>query len=192
MRLSRDAISFLESPGTALRVRQPAGRGLTLWLGPVLVLALLVLLGCTSDVELLASAAPTPPPAATVIPQEHALAIIGIDFDPPLDYNQIVSKGGVSLLVAVRNQGLMPESNVRVRAQLLDPADRSPAHELLNQAESLKTLAPGELRVVRFSQASELPKRDRYKLEVQIEPVPGETDTADNYRAYEIAVYIED
>jgi hypothetical protein len=165
-----------------------AESGAGLRLGLVLMSVLLLLPGCTSAVELRVFAAPTALPAATVIPREHAIAIIGVDFDPPLDYGQLAANSGVSLLVAVHNEGLSPESDIRVKARLLDPAAQSGERELLNEIVSVKMLVPGELRVVRFSQVSALPERARYELEVQVEPVPGETDTTDNFRTYEIAV----
>jgi hypothetical protein len=156
----------------------------------VVTVSLLLLAACSPAVTLLPSEAASLP-AATVTPQQHALSILGVEFDPPLDYAQILSRGGVSLLVALENRGLSTESNVRVTAQLLDSTDRSEPQKLFDDTVTVKTLAPGELRVVRFPQVSELPRLDRYRLQVQVEPVPGEQNTDDNERTYEIEIRSE-
>ena len=160
-------------------------------LGLALLLALLILPGCTSAIEVLQLATATPCAIATVTPQEHALAILAIDFDPPLDYNQVLSNGSVTLLVAIENQGLSLESNVRVTARLLDPADSSRSSDLLDETVTLKTLPAGTLRVVRFTPVSRLPLRNKYQLVVQLEPVAGEADTSDNFRSYDILTHSE-
>ena len=77
----------------------------------------------------------------TAVPQAHAVAIIGVDFDPALDYSQILSNGGVTLLVAVENQGLATETNVELKARLLDTADGAGPRELLNDTVLIRSLA---------------------------------------------------
>jgi hypothetical protein len=142
----------------------------------------------TVNGALLSGAVTSPLPVATVVPAAHAVGIVGVDFDPPLDDPRFLSNGGVTLLVAIENQGVSAESNITVTARLLDPhatADESP---LLHEAVNVKTLAPGEVRVVRFSQVTDLPLRSRYKLRVELTPAPGEDDLADNSRAYDIVV----
>ncbi len=50
---------------------------------------------------------------------EHDLAVLAIDFDPPLEYEQIVVKGEqATLLVAVENIGLQTATDVKVKARL--------------------------------------------------------------------------
>lgn len=129
-----------------------------------------------------------PMAVATVVPSPHALAVVGVDFDPPLQYEQIMAAGGVSLVVAVHNRGLYTESEVEVTAQLYDPAARGKPIPLLNETAVIETLEPGDVRLVRFGQVTALPLRGRYKLVVQVSAVTGETDRSDNVRIYEIVV----
>jgi len=151
-----------------------------------LFLTLFILSGCSSTIDLLQSASATPVPVATVIPQQHDLSILGVDFDPPLNYELIVSNGGITLLVAVENRGSFTESGVNLTARLMDRANAAKARELLNETLTLDDVAVGEVRVARFMQVSDLPARDSYHLVVELAPVADEVDTADNYRAYDI------
>ena len=157
-------------------------------IGLVVFLSLFTLLGaaCSPTLEVVPHGAMRPMPFATVAPQQHDLAIVAVDFDPPLDLAQILSSGGVTLIVAVENRGRYAESNVPLTAQLLDPSDdmRGLTHETVY----LNRLEPGTLRVVRFTQVSDLPVREHYQLVVSLAPVPGETLTDDNSRGYDIAV----
>jgi hypothetical protein len=157
-----------------------AGRGL-------LIVVVIALAGCVSDAAS-GSFDTQPPVAATVEPADHQLRIVAVDFDPPLDYAQIVSNNGVTLMAAVENQGLSDEANVQVTARLLDPSAAPEASDIMDQTVVLTHLAPGQIRVARFSQANGLPLLARYRLEVAVEPVSGEQQTSDNYRIYEIAV----
>jgi hypothetical protein len=132
--------------------------------------------------------AASPLAVATVAPAGHNLAVVGVDFDPPLDYARIVSNGGVTLLVAIENQGISAESTVTVTARLLDPQAPAGSAPLLFEVVEAKALAPGEVRVAPFPQVTDLPLRARYKLTVDVAPVPGEEDMTDNNRAYDIIV----
>jgi hypothetical protein len=125
----------------------------------------------------------------TAVPATHAVAIIGVDFDPALDYRQIVSNGGVTLLVAVENQGSSAESNVEVKARLVDMNVGAQSRELLDQTVVVKTLLPREVRVVRFDQVTDLPVRERYELVVDLSPVSGERELRDNTRSFDILVH---
>ena len=114
---------------------------------------------------------------------------MGVDFDPSLDYSEITAVGGVTLLVAIKNLGLATEPKAEVRARLLDPLNPARPVELLNEEITVRALAPDEVRVVRFSQVSDLPLRQLYQLEVELDPVPGERDLTDNTRSYDILVH---
>ncbi len=131
---------------------------------------------------------PAPRAVATVVPSPHALAVVGIDFDPPLQYDQIMAAGGVSLIAAVHNGGLYAESGVAITAQLFDPAGRGGATLLLDETVVIDSLEPGEISLVRFSQVTTLPLRGRYRLVLQVSAVDGELDATDNQRTYEIVV----
>lgn len=153
-----------------------------------LILVSTVLLGCQPLIEVVQP--PTPPvsPVATVTPDERGVAIMGVDFDPPLDAGQLLQTGGVTLLVAVENQGQVVEPSVRVNARLFDPAAAGKVVDLANETVTIRGLEPGELRVVRFTQVTELPVRSRYKLVVEVTPVPGEAERQDNVKTYDIIV----
>ena len=151
--------------------------------------AALSLTACQPLIEVVQPAEAPIAPLATVAPDEREVAIMGVDFDPPLDAAQIMSNGGVTLLVAIENQGRVAEPVVRVSARLFDPQDTSTPGELVNEAITIRSLAPGEVRVVRFTQVTELPLRSRYKLIVEVVPVAGERDHDNNVRIYDIIVH---
>jgi hypothetical protein len=155
---------------------------------PFLVLCVfsVTLLGCTPSIEVVQPVSPLPPP--TVQPDERALAIVGVDFDPPLEGGQVLSSGGVTLLVAVENRGRQVEPAARVTARLYDPASPSSA-DLVSETITARALQPGEVRVVRFTQVTNLPVRAKYKLAVEVAPVPGEHERDDNARIYDIIVH---
>ena len=159
----------------------------------VLILVATILLGCQPLIEVAQPAAQVSSPGAgtavaTVAPDERNLAIMGVDFDPPLEAGQLLATGGVTLLVAVENQGMMVEPAVRVTARLYDPDAPAKAGDLANETVTVKTLNPGELRVVRFTQVTDLPILERYKLLVEVAPAPGEKQRQDNVKTYDITV----
>lgn len=150
-------------------------------------LLLLLTAACQPAIQVFQSDV-APMAVATVVPSPHALAVVGVDFDPSLQYEQIMAAGGVSLIAAVHNQGQHTESDVAVTAQLYDRAARGKPTPLLNETIVIETLEPGDVRLVRFGQVTALPLRGRYELVVQVSAVTGETDRSDNVRIYEIVV----
>ncbi|MGB9594351.1 MAG: hypothetical protein ACPL7R_09485, partial [Anaerolineae bacterium] len=118
-------------------------------------------------------------------PPEHDVAVLAIDFDPPLDtIRSLDDLKAVSLLVAVENTGLVSERNVVIRAELrLDNREPSPA---LVRTATVEQLAPGEVKVIRMQGLSEIPIRSEYWLRVRATPVLGETDITDNQRIYRL------
>lgn len=166
----------------------PAGvflfrRGLAL---AILLVTSVSLLGCQPSIEVIQPLSPLPAP--TVAPDARGLAIMGVDFDPPLEAGQILTNGGVTLLVALENQGRSTESAARVTARLYDPAAQ-PGADLASETITVRGLAPGELRVVRFTQVNNLPVLPRYKLAVEVAPAPGERELDDNVRILDIIVH---
>jgi len=127
-------------------------------------------------------------PVATVAPSAHAIAIVGVTFDPPLEYSRIIMAGGVSLIVAIHNQGQSPEFDLTVTARLLDPSGVDNDETLLNETAVIEHLEPGDIRLVRFNQVTMLPARGRYELVVEVSPVSGEQIFEDNSRVYEIVI----
>ena len=61
--------------------------------------------------------------------------------------------------------------------------------ELLNDTVLIRSLAPREVRVVRFNQVTDLPVRERYKLVAELSPVRGERELSDNTRSFDILVH---
>lgn len=117
--------------------------------------------------------------------QEHDLAVLAIDFDPPLDtIVSVQDLSGAHLLIAVENSGLFVERDLTLLAELrLDSRDPSP---VLVRLASIDQIAPGEAKVVRLLGLSEIPIRTEYWLKVRISPVVGEEDVADNQRIYRL------
>ena len=152
----------------------------------VIILASVSLLGCQPSIEVVQPNSPLAPP--TVMPDERGLAIIGVDFDPPLEAGQILTSGGVTLLVAVENQGRVTEPTARVSARLFD-SESPRAADLASETVTVRSLEPGELRVVRFTQVTNLPVRSHYKLAVEVSPAPGERELTDNVRTYDIIIH---
>jgi hypothetical protein len=153
----------------------------------LLILVSAALTGCQPLVEVVQPATPVASPVA-VAPEERGVAIMGVDFDPPLAAGQLLASGGVTLLVAVENQGQIVEPTVRVTARLIDPDAPARAGDLANETVIVKSLDSRELRIVRFTQVTELPVRDHYKLVVEVMPLPGERERGDNVKTYDILV----
>lgn len=156
--------------------------------GLALLFSLAALPACQPSIEVLPPRPSLPLPVATVAPAEHSVAIIGVDFDPPLDYAQIIASGGLTLLVAIENRGLLAEPYLEATARLLDPDEADVAAVLLDETLIARDLAPGEIRVLRFTQVRTLPPRTRYELVVQLSDVPGDVASEDNVRRYDILV----
>lgn len=149
---------------------------------------ILSLIGCTrievvdrqegTDTE-----TPTP---SQVTPDEHDLAILAVDFEPQLDYEQIVSDpDGITLLIAVENTGLSTETDVLIEAQLSADEGRT---IIVERGAEIASIAPGETQIVRFSQIPRPPYRPTYQLSVQAVAVSGETNLANNLRIYDINI----
>jgi hypothetical protein len=172
-------------------MRPKNGRLVLPWTIGALVLVLLALAAC-ADVEVVdkTPVASTPAPVTRPSgagPESHNLAVLAVDFDPPLDYEQlIIRRQSVALLVAVENTGTQTERDITVRAQLSAPADPD---FVLTQGASLASLAPGEIQVVRFARLGEVPYYQAYYLEVVVDPVEGEIELSDNRRAFDIQIH---
>jgi hypothetical protein len=116
----------------------------------------------------------------------HDLAVLAVDFDPPLDYQQLILRQrSVALLVVIENSGTVTERDVIVRAQLSAP----PEDDLLvTQDLRVGSIAPGEIQIVRFEGLGKIPYYDAYQLEVAVDPVGGEIDLGNNRRAFDIEI----
>lgn len=97
---------------------------------------------------------------------EHAaINILGVDFDPPLDYLTTLQDQSVTLLVALENRGRAPVRDVRIAARLYlgRGNDRVIARDGLVQE-----VPPGQVIVYRFPRLHALPLRRTYTLEVRV------------------------
>jgi len=155
----------------------------------IMLLASLSLAGC-AGVKIVDQ---TPAPSDTLSPgktktplDEHDLAVLAIDFDPPLEYEQIIAKGEqATLLVSVENVGLQTEVNVKVKAQLFDYEDNT---LILERTCHIGTIAPGQIKIARFKGISRVPHRSAYRLKVRVLPAPGEIGIANNQRSYDLYI----
>jgi hypothetical protein len=124
-----------------------------------------------------------------ITPDEHDLAILAVDFEPQLDYEQIVNNlDNITLLIAVENTGISTETDVAIEARLSCDEGRT---TIVERGAEIASIAPGETQVVRFTQIPRPPYRPVYQLSVQAVAVPGETNLADNLRLYDINIIAE-
>lgn len=141
---------------------------------------LVLLPGCTGVRVVPVSPVTEPaPPAggAEAAGPRHDLAVISLDFDPPLRYLQVDRAASeLSLLVAVDNKGTFTERQVSVVAEL-----RSQSDELLvRRQKTVESIAPGQAAVVRLTGFGAIPARPGYVVAVTVEPVAGEPNVANN------------
>lgn len=121
--------------------------------------------------------------------RNHDLAILAVEFDPPLSYQRlIIRQRAVALLVVVENTGTETERKATVNAKLTSPDD--PDFVLARDA-GVESIAPGEVQIVRFASLGEIPYHPSYHLEVSVDPVKGESDLSDNRKAFEIEIHEE-
>jgi hypothetical protein len=156
-----------------------------------LVLALVSLSACAEiqvvDTVPSVDVSDTSTPPISPADGERNLAVLAVDFDPPLSYEQLIARRQtVALLVAIENTGTRTERNVLVRVQLSTEEDSS---LLLTQGASVASIAPGEIQIVRFARLGEIPYHQSYRLEVAVDAVEWESDTSDNKKAFDIHIY---
>jgi hypothetical protein len=160
------------------------------WIIAVLTLTTLALGGCAevSVVDITPDARTgdllISPPVTEA--DRHDLAILAVDFDPPLDYQQLILRQrSVALLVVIENNGTVTERNVTVRARLSAPQEED---LLLTQDLNVDSIAPGEMQIVRFEGLGKIPYYDTYQLEVAVDLVRGESDPGNNRKAFDIEI----
>lgn len=160
------------------------------WLVAVALVGVLVLSGCVRVVERSSGSVMQALPAGVrpVVGETHDLAILAVDFDPPLGYEELIArrvKGeGITLLIAVENAGQSTEYRVRVAAEL----STGDGEEVLLERQALiDSIAPGEVKIVRFRN-EQFPYYASYSLRVRVLPVEGEVYLSNNQRVYELTV----
>jgi hypothetical protein len=130
---------------------------------------------------------PTPYGELTSPREIRDLAILGIEFNPPLKFEEVIAAGKVTLLVAVENRGLTVENDVTVEARLVGAAETD---VLVHRSDRIDALAPGEVKLVRFDNMALVPYRPAYVLTVAVSAAPGEVRLADNQRSYRLQVSV--
>jgi hypothetical protein len=155
-----------------------------------LALATVILGGCI-NIQIVDR---TPTVSETFVPEgqdrleEHDIAVLAVDFEPPLEYDEIValkSRGeGITLLVAVENTGANTEQNVVVEVEL---SDENGETIFLHQQGGIDVVVPGEIKIVQFED-TEIPFSYSYQLRVWAAPVPGETHLGDNEKVYDLFI----
>ncbi len=120
---------------------------------------------------------------------EHNLALVTVDFDPPLDAAHAAKiRQSLTLLVAVENTGSASEKKLTVRARLSSLDD---LQFLVEQSAGVAGIAPGEIQVVRFPPLKDVPLYRSYRLELSVDGVAGERNLADNQKAFDIQIGLE-
>jgi hypothetical protein len=119
---------------------------------------------------------------------EHDLAVLAVDFDPPLEYEEIIAcrdRGeGITLLVAVENTGISVEQKVTVQVQL---SESDSGKVFLHKEGTIASIVPGEIKIVQFRD-TDIPFSYEYSLDVDVLPVAGETRLVDNQKSYELLI----
>ena len=120
--------------------------------------------------------------------EEHNLAVLAVDFDPPLNYEDIVARRntgeGITLLVAVENTGATAERDVSVEVTLSKEEGNT---LFLHKEGSIDAIAPGEIKLVHFKD-TEIPFSYEYQLRVHVAAVDGETRVTDNVKSYDLLI----
>ena len=119
---------------------------------------------------------------------EHDLAVLAVDFDPPLEYEKIIerkSRGeGITLLVAVENTGINTEQNINVQIKLSKDQEKT---AFLEKQGIIPAISPGEIKIIHFKD-TDIPFSYEYHLNVTVLPVAGETQLLDNQKNYDLLV----
>lgn len=167
-----------------------SGWALKSWL---LIVSLFLLTGCSgAQVSRLQNTVPTSTDIlSTVAAKPIDLAVLDIDFDPPLEHLQWAVRDQVTLLVAITNVGEEVASDVIINVRLVsqERGDAEPTEIVASQLAG--ALAPGEVRVVHFQPLEQLPVSLRYRLTVSVEPAMGEMLTENNERVFDIVIGAE-
>jgi len=156
----------------------------------VLLLSVTVLSGCVNVqvVDRSVSAPNSVLGAKQNFAEEHDLSVLAVDFDPPLNYEEIMackSRGeGITLLVAIENTGVSSEQNVLVQASL---SELSSGTIYVEKRGTIETIAPGEIKIVHLRD-TDIPFSFEYSLAVSVVPVEGETRLEDNFKTYDLLI----
>lgn len=120
--------------------------------------------------------------------EDHDLAVLAVDFDPPLEYEEIMAQKdrgeGLTLLVAVENMGSVAERDVAVEVEL---SKDGAATLFLHKQGVIDEIAPGEIKIIHFED-TEIPFSYQYLLRVHVAPVGEETRLDNNQKSYDLLI----
>ncbi len=154
------------------------------WMSGILALVFLFLLSACEAIQVTeVPLASEGEPYISSVAEETYINILGVDFDPPLDYLDDVHAQGVTLLVALENRGNSPARDVRVVARLR--LEERP-ERVIERTGVVAEIAPGEVTVYRFPRVRSLPLRRMYRLEIQVLTADGRRVL--NQRTYTLRV----
>jgi len=116
----------------------------------------------------------------------HDLALMSLDFDPPLKPGEMlhIDRPPI-LLAAVDNKGNQTEKAVIVKLRITGNNDSDP---IFTDKQTISSLAQGEAKVVRFDRITSMPHRSAYTVRVEVVPVDGEMNTADNVKEIRVQI----
>jgi hypothetical protein len=156
----------------------------------VLALSTTLLGGCI-QIQVIDQTPPSPDPAAGHAggqADEHDVAVLAVDFDPPLEYDEVMAQKdrgeGLTLLVAVENQGCTVESEVTVEVELCKDGAATP---FLYKQGVIDAIAPGEIKIVHFGD-TEVPFSYEYQLQVRVVPLRDERRLDNNQKSYDLLI----
>jgi hypothetical protein len=112
------------------------------------------------------------PSTVDSVPLARDVAVLSVDFDPPLGSTGASARQR-ALLVVVDNRGTDPQSKLVVEAEVLN---RDNGAAIGKVVEPINALTPGEVRVVRFEQIGQLPNVDPHQqatVSVRVRPTDG-------------------
>ncbi len=104
--------------------------------------------------------------SATVSPISGSLTIMGVDFDPPLRYQNIAAAHGITLLVALENRGTQPAKGIILTATLVDKANSQ--RVIVRRRVYIDQIEGGQVKVQRFPRLEGLLLHKDYQLIVQV------------------------
>jgi len=109
----------------------------------------------------------------------HDIAVLSVDLEP----QSSSQKGGGVLLIAIDNNGTEAENEVVLEVKATRDGQTIVQN---NRIQPVGKLAPGEMEVVRIVGVSISSLQSDDWLVVVAEPVPGETDHANNTKAVRV------
>ncbi len=112
-------------------------------------------------------------------------AILSVNFEPSSTISDTAAPDDVALVVAVDNRGRGALRDLTVTARVAAPTEDQVIAEV---RESITNLAPGEAKVIRFSQRIVAPTQPTYWITVQVSPVDGEENVANNRKSLRLDV----